>query len=255
MIKVLKTVDDIKKYRDNLKGSVGFVPTMGALHAGHASLLKEARLKCDHVILSIFVNPTQFNDPNDLDKYPRTFEADYDLAHNEKVDAIFYPQYKELYPDLYNYEVLEKKWSPLFCGAHRLGHFNGVLTVVLKLFNLVQADFAFFGEKDFQQLKLIEGMTEAFFLKTKIIPVATVRESDGLALSSRNVRLTLEERQRAPLFYRSLIDANSANEAHRQLEQLGFKVDYVEDWDDRRLGAIHIGTVRLIDNVKIAKTK
>ncbi len=257
MIKIIKTVSELKAYRSQLSHNttVGFVPTMGALHQGHASLLKKARSQCDHVILSIFVNPTQFNDPKDLEKYPRTFDADLELAKAEKVDAIFYPEVNELYPDNYLYEVQEKKWSLQFCGAHRAGHFAGVLTIVLKLFNLVDADFAFFGEKDFQQLKLIEGMASAFFLKTKIIPVETMREADGLAMSSRNIRLTRDERKQAPLFYEILNSAKSAVEARSQLEARGFKVDYVEDWGDRRLGAIHIGSVRLIDNVKFDNVK
>lgn len=251
MIKILKTVTELKHYRSQLTGVIGFVPTMGALHQGHASLIKNARHQCDHVILSIFVNPTQFNDPNDLEKYPRTFDSDLSLAQKEGVDAIFYPDVNDLYPDQYLYEVHEKKWSQKFCGAHRVGHFNGVLTVVLKLLNLVDAHFVYFGEKDYQQLKLIEEMVNAFFIKTKIIAVETVREPDGLAMSSRNVRLNLEERKRAPLFYQTLINSHSAEEAQERLTSLGFKVDYVSDWSDRRLGAIHIGSVRLIDNVKI----
>jgi len=254
MILILHSHQELLAYRQNIKdGTVGFVPTMGALHEGHATLLRQARRDCKNVILSIFVNPTQFNDPKDLEKYPRTFESDRALAEREGVDAIYFPNYNDLYPDGYNYEVLEKKWSPSFCGAHRPGHFNGVLTVVLKLFNLVQADYAYFGEKDYQQLRLIQEMCTAFFLKVKIVPIPTLREPDGLAMSSRNVRLTPEERQKAPLFYRCLKEADNAQEARKQLEDLGFKVDYVEDWEDRRLGALHLGAVRLIDNVPIKK--
>lgn len=251
MISVLKTVQQLQDFRRNLKGTVGFVATMGALHEGHASLMRQARAQCDHVILSIFVNPTQFNNPNDLEHYPRTFETDRAMAIQEGVQAIFFPTFDDLYPDHYLYEVREKKWSGFFCGAHRPGHFNGVLTVVLKLFNLVQPDFAFFGEKDYQQLRLIQDMVKAFFLKVTVVPVPTLREEDGLAMSSRNIRLTPEERQRAPLFYQSLKNAGTAKEAHQKLEELGFKVDYVEDWENRRLGALHLGAVRLIDNVQI----
>lgn len=251
MIKILATLEDLQSYRQTLTGTVGFVPTMGALHEGHATLLRQARSQCDHVILSIFVNPTQFNDPKDLDKYPRTFEADKALAVTEGVDAIFYPEFSSLYPDDYRYEVREKKWSSHFCGAHRAGHFEGVLTVVLKLFNLVQPQFAFFGEKDYQQLKLIQGMVSAFFLPLKIIPVPTMREADGLAMSSRNVRLTPQERAKAPLFYKILSSAPTAEAAKILLQEQGFEVDYVEDWDGRRLGALHLGAVRLIDNVPL----
>jgi len=257
MIPVLTSIDQLIEYRQKLKynfakDTVGFVPTMGALHEGHATLIRHARAKCGHVILSIFVNPTQFNDPKDLENYPRTFEADQAMAEREGVDVIFFPKYDDLYPDRYLYEVHEKKWSQSFCGAHRQGHFNGVLTVVLKLFNLVQPDFAFFGEKDYQQLRLIQDMVKAFFIKTQIIPIETLREADGLAMSSRNVRLSAEERKRAPLFYQSLCKAKSAEMARQKLEELGFKVDYVEDWEGRRLGALYLGSVRLIDNVKIA---
>lgn len=250
-MQILKSTNELSQFRNNLQGSVGFVPTMGALHDGHASLLRKARQQCDHVILSIFVNPTQFNDPKDLDKYPRTFEADRAMAEREGVDAIFYPQTADLYADDYRYEVREKKWSHQFCGAHRAGHFEGVLTIVLKLFNLVRPDLAFFGEKDYQQLRLIQDMVAAFFIPLQVIPVPTMREADGLAMSSRNVRLTVEERQKAPLFYQILKSANSAAEARKQLEARGFVVDYVEDWEGRRLGALHLGAVRLIDNVAI----
>jgi pantoate--beta-alanine ligase len=251
MIQILSTNQELKLYRQALKGTVGFVPTMGALHEGHASLLRAARQKCDHVVLSIFVNPTQFNDPKDLEKYPRTFEADKALAEREGVNAIYFPNFGELYPDDFTYEVREKRWSHHFCGAHRAGHFEGVLSVVLKLFNLVQPHFAFFGEKDYQQLRLIQGMVKAFFLPLEILPVPTLREADGLAMSSRNVRLTPEERNLAPIFYQVLKNAPTAHEARVQLESKGFRVDYVEDWEGRRLGALHLGSVRLIDNVEI----
>lgn len=251
MIPVLTSIKSLQDFRQSLNGTVGFVPTMGALHEGHATLLRQARTQCDQVILSIFVNPTQFNDAKDLERYPRTFEADQAIAAREGAHAIFFPTFDDLYPDHYLYEVQEKKWSRMFCGAHRPGHFNGVLTVVLKLFNLVQPDYAFFGEKDYQQLRLIQDMVKAFFLKVKIVPVSTLRESDGLAMSSRNIRLTPEERKKAPLFYQCLKNSSTAEAARLQLEELGFKVDYIEDWEDRRLGALYLGAVRLIDNVKI----
>lgn len=251
MIKILRTNEELLNYRQGLKGTVGFVPTMGALHQGHAELLRQARNQCEHVILSIFVNPTQFNDPKDLEKYPRTFDADLRLAEEQGVDAIYYPVFAELYPDDYRYEVREKKWSGHFCGAHRAGHFEGVLTIVLKLFNLVQPQLAFFGEKDYQQMRLIKDMVSAFFLPIRVVPVPTIREADGLAMSSRNVRLTPEERQRAPRFYQILKSAPTAAEAVQQLNREGFKVDYIEDWEGRRLGAIHLGAVRLIDNVAL----
>jgi pantoate--beta-alanine ligase len=250
MIKILSTTAELVEYRNSLKGTVGFVPTMGALHEGHASLLREARLQSDHVILSIFVNPTQFNDPSDLEKYPRTFDADRTLAEKERVDALFFPKSTDLYGDQFRFEVREKQWSQRFCGAHRPGHFEGVLTIVLKLFNLVRPNLAFFGEKDYQQLRLISDMVAAFFLPLKVVPVPTMREADGLAMSSRNVRLSPAAREKAPLFYKILRESSTAEMACEQLLRSGFEVDYVEDWEGRRLGAIVLDSVRLIDNVE-----
>ena len=251
MITILQTIEELSEYRRKLTGRVGFVPTMGALHEGHAELLRNARKQSDHLILSIFINPTQFNDPNDFQRYPQTLEQDQNLAEREKVDAIFLPTYNQLYPDGYFMEVREKKWSKKFCGAHREGHFEGVLTIVLKLFNLVKPHFAFFGEKDFQQLQLIQSMVNDFFLDLKIIGIPTVREKDGLAMSSRNMRLSPSERNLAPLFYKTLIQTPSATVARKKLEELGFQVDYIEDWNDRRLGAVIIGQTRLIDNIQL----
>ena len=161
--------------------TVGFVPTMGALHAGHRALLARARAENERVGLSIFVNPTQFNDPSDLAKYPRTLEADLALAAG-LVDDVIVPPAAELYPDDFTYRVTEEKVSRELEGAHRPGHFDGVLTVVLKLLNTVQPTRAYFGEKDHQQLTLIRDMVQAFFMPVEIVAVPTVRDSDGLAL-------------------------------------------------------------------------
>src|SRR6185312_2289680 len=157
---------------------IGFVPTMGALHAGHRALLERARAENDIVVLSIFVNPTQFNDPGDLQRYPRTLEADLALAGG-LVDAVLTPSHEELYPDDYHYRVTEYDLSLRWEGAHRPGHFDGVLTVVLKLMNLVQARRAYFGEKDWQQLQLVSGMARALFVPTEIVACATERAPDG----------------------------------------------------------------------------
>lgn len=248
-MKIFKTREELQKFIKSIQGTIGFVPTMGALHEGHASLLREARRRSDIVILSIFVNPTQFNDPKDLEKYPRTEEADCALAEKEKVDILFYPTIEDLYPNGYVYSVTEKKWSRHLCGAFREGHFDGVLTIVLKLFHLVQPQWAFFGEKDFQQLTLIQGMVEDFFLPITIIPCPTLREADGLAMSSRNVRLKAEDRKKAPLLYQCLKEATTLDEARDQLQRAGFKVEYLEEWKGRRLVAAFLGEVRLIDNV------
>lgn len=230
--------------------SVGFVPTMGALHAGHRALLARARAANDRVVLSIFVNPTQFNDPADLANYPRTLEADLQLAAG-LVDDVIVPTSAELYPDGYTYRVTEDKFSRELEGAHRPGHFDGVLTVVLKLLNLVAPQRAYFGEKDWQQLRLVEGMVRALLLPVEIVPCPTERAADGLALSSRNRRLSHAARVRAAQFPLLLRTAGSPAAAAAALQAAGFAVDYVEDREGVRLGAVRIENVRLIDNVRL----
>lgn len=229
---------------------VGFVPTMGALHAGHRALLERARAENDRVILSIFVNPTQFNDAGDLTRYPRTLEADLALAAG-LVDAVLAPAEEELYPEGYRYRMTEIALSRELEGAHRPGHFDGVLTVVLKLLNLVQPARAYFGEKDWQQLQLIRGMVDALFLPCEIIACATVRDHDGLALSSRNTRLSTQARARAATFPQIMGQAPDAVAAASALATAGFEVDYVADREGVRLGAIRLEAVRLIDNVRL----
>ncbi len=248
---ILRTPQEFKAWRKKQQGSVGFVPTMGALHSGHEELLKQARKNNDLVVLSIFVNPTQFNDPSDLEKYPKTWEQDLAMAEANKVDAIFYPRYNEMYPDNYRYKISENEYSLLLDGAHRPGHFDGVLSVVMKLFNIVAPTRAYFGEKDFQQMTLIKGMVESFFMDLEVVPVPTVREEDGLAKSSRNMRLSPEERAQAPLIYQVITQCKTAEEAADKLNAQGFKVDYVTDIGNRRFVAAKLGEVRLIDNVEI----
>ena len=230
--------------------SIGFVPTMGALHAGHASLLERCRKENDISVLSIYVNPTQFNNPEDLKKYPSTLDHDREIAEKAGVDHILLPTYEQMYPDHYRYKVTERELSERLCGAHRPGHFDGVLTVVMKLLNLVRADRAYFGEKDFQQLQLVMGMADAFFLETAIVPCTIVREADGLAMSSRNVNLSRAAREKSPLIYKTLRESASALAARAQLEKAGFIVDYVEDIGSRRFAAATLDNVRLIDNVE-----
>ncbi|UYL08630.1 pantoate--beta-alanine ligase [Bdellovibrio sp. SKB1291214] len=251
MVQVLRTPAEFKAWRKNQTGNVGFVPTMGALHSGHEELLKNARRENQVVVLSIFVNPTQFNDPKDFEKYPLTWDQDLKIAETNKVDAIFYPRYPDMYPDEYRYKVSENSYSQLLDGAHRPGHFDGVLSVVMKLFNVVAPDKAYFGEKDFQQLTLIKGMVDAFFMDVEIVPVATVRENDGLAKSSRNLLLTPEDRQKAPIIYKTITTAKTSEEAAKALTAAGFAVDYVTDVHGRRFVAARLGAVRLIDNVQI----
>ena len=230
--------------------SIGFVPTMGALHAGHRSLLERARAENDRVVLSIFVNPTQFDNQGDLAAYPRTLETDLGVAAG-LADHVLLPEPAEIYPDGFRYRVTESDLSRKLEGAHRPGHFDGVLTVVLRLLNLVRPHRAYFGEKDRQQLELVRGMVQALFLPVEIIPCPTVRDPDGLALSSRNRRLTPPARSRAASFPRILRESPSPSAAAAALGAAGFGVDYVEDRDGVRLSAIRLEGVLLIDNVRL----
>lgn len=231
--------------------TLGFVPTMGALHEGHRSLIQRSTRENDRTLVSIFVNPTQFDQPDDLAAYPRTLDRDLAMVRQEGADAAYVPQATDLYADAYRYRIAEHDYSRRMEGAHRAGHFDGVLTVVMKLLQIAGADRAYFGEKDWQQLTLVRGMAAAFFLPIEIVACPTVREADGLALSSRNQRLSTDDRQRAPAFHQWLSSAASADAAADGLRALGFAVDYVEDHDGRRLGAVHLGGVRLIDNVPL----
>jgi pantoate--beta-alanine ligase len=249
-MRTIESVNEMREMRASWKGeSVGFVPTMGALHAGHLRLVQRARAENERVVVSIFVNPTQFNDANDLENYPRPIARDLDLLKDAGTDAIFLPQAREIYADNYHFSVVENQISRVLCGPKRPGHFTGMLTVVLKLLNLTEADAAYFGEKDFQQLKLIQAMAAALFIKTKIVGCPTVREDDGLAMSSRNQLLSVEDRATAPALYRILKTAESAADAAADLTAAGFKVDYVEEHWGRRFAAAFLGSVRLIDNV------
>ncbi len=251
-MKLIQTPQEMKQWRKSVKTSVGFVPTMGALHEGHEELLKRARSENEISVLSIFVNPTQFNDPKDFEKYPITWESDLDIARKNKIDVIFAPNKELMYPDGYNFKLVENDLSLHLCGKDRPGHFDGVLSVVMKLFQVTEPDRAYFGEKDYQQLQLIKGMVKAFFMNVEIVAVPTIREKSGLALSSRNVRLSEKERQElAPLIYKRIRDSKSAQEARAQLETDGFKIDYVEDLQERRFVAVRCGEVRLIDNVAL----
>ena len=254
---VLKSVKAFQKYRASLKinprkKTVGFVPTMGALHEGHLQLVRKSRSQCAHTIVSIFVNPTQFNHPHDFAKYPQTLKEDLKRLKEAGVSAVFLPNQTMMYPDDFRFQVTENTDSKVLCGAHRPGHFEGVLTVVLKLLNLTQPDKAFFGEKDYQQLKLIRDMAQAFFLKCKIVPVKTVREKSGLAMSSRNRRLNEHAQERALLISKLLKNKKlSPGEIQKQLIQAGMQVDYVEDQWKRRFVAAHLEGVRLIDNMPL----
>ncbi|WDT67000.1 pantoate--beta-alanine ligase [Cloacibacterium sp. TD35] len=208
-MKVLKSkktlIDYIERQREMGK-KIGFAPTMGALHEGHLSLYKAAKKENDEVISSIFVNPTQFNNPDDFQKYPKTLEKDLELLEKEGVDAVYVPNVEEMYPDglsskKYDFDGLENEME----GKYRPGHFDGVGTIVEELFRQVQPHNAYFGEKDYQQLAIIKKMVEKTRLPIKIHGIPTLREKDGLALSSRNMRLTETQRKEATIIYETLI--------------------------------------------------
>jgi pantoate--beta-alanine ligase len=206
-MKIVKKLDELnealKPYR-NLDYKIGFVPTMGALHQGHLSLIKESRMGNQVSVVSIFVNPTQFNDKNDLKNYPRTPEADLGLLDFEGVDVVFMPEVDTIYPDDKRNDFDLNGLDEVMEGLHRPGHFQGVADVVYRLFDMVKPNRAYFGEKDFQQLRIIQYMTMHHFSDLEIISCDTLREPDGLAMSSRNMRLSAEQRMSAPMIYKLL---------------------------------------------------
>lgn len=253
MVKKIQTVEEWKIILNKLKKSgksIGFVPTMGALHKGHKSLVLKSVEENDITIVSIFINPTQFNDPNDLNNYPISLSKDIEMLNDSKADYLFLPDKEIIYPNNYTYKVIETDFSKQLCGEHRPGHFDGVLSVVMKLLNIIEATNSYFGEKDWQQYQLIEGMANAFFLNTKIISCPVIREEDGLAFSSRNRLLTKKDRLIAPEFYKALSSNRSEEDIIKILTKKGFKVDYIKIIKNRILGAVSLGKVRLIDNVK-----
>jgi pantoate--beta-alanine ligase len=256
--------------------SIGFVPTMGNLHAGHVTLVKEAKKYCDVVVVSIFVNPTQFGAGEDFERYPRTLDADSQLLADVGCDIIFAPSVQQMYgtqPQLTTVHV--DAIANDLCGKSRPGHFTGVATIVTKLFNMVQPDVAYFGEKDWQQLAIIRHLTRDLCLSIDVVGVPIVRAEDGVALSSRNGYLSAQERQQAAAIYQALKQikqdivagerqvATLTARAAIYLTQQGFDVDYVEvrrpdlskldqvDQDVVALIAAKLGTTRLIDNLLV----
>ena len=264
----MRTVSAIAQLRAAVQelGPVAFVPTMGNLHQGHLSLLRLARRSARTVVASVFVNRLQFQPGEDFDRYPRTFERDRAMLEAESVDLLFAPSEAELYPRPQSYRVRPAPLAEDLEGRFRPGFFEGVCTVVLKLFNCVQPAAAVFGKKDYQQLLIVRGMVSELDLPIEIAAGETVREADGLAMSSRNAYLAPEERAEAPRLYRLLrqVAAGMApQEARRELEQAGWQPDYVEvrrsaDLAPPRageaqlvaLGAARLGATRLIDNVE-----
>lgn len=258
----------------------GLVPTMGALHAGHVSLVERARRENDRVGVSIFINPAQFNDPQDLDKYPRTLEADLALLAQAGVDVVWTPTPDIVYPPHFQTVVHVQHITQTLEGAARPGHFQGVTTVVNKLLNVFQPTRAYFGQKDAQQLAVVTAMVHDLNINTEIVPCPTVRELDGLALSSRNMFLSPEDRSVAPLFYQALLAARAVyndgvNDAavlkaimtEMLKDEPRITLDYLSVADPITLqeidgpfehglvsGAIFLGTVRLIDNILLGRT-
>ncbi len=275
-MKLLSTLDELHGFRAELAGSVGFVPTMGALHEGHASLVQQACTANDHVIVSIFVNPTQFGPNEDFSRYPRTLQADLDILRPLGVSAVFAPSAADIYPQGdAQISFLIRDLDKVLCGASRPGHFNGVLQVVMILFHLVKPTRAYFGKKDFQQYVLLHTMARELHLDVEVVPCAIIREADGLALSSRNRYLSAEERQQALFLSHVLRHAQATAAQWRDAaeiqawireEQAGFplvRLDYAEVLDRRTLKpvstlassaqphlflAAFLGSTRLIDN-------
>lgn len=251
-MKIVGDIEGLQVWRRQFHDEVvGFVPTMGALHVGHAALIKRARSECGRVVVSIFINPTQFNDSGDLAAYPVETESDLNLCRELGVDLVFMPTRDLMYPDEYRYRISELRDSLKWEGEHRPGHFDGVLTVVMKLFLLVDPHKAYFGEKDWQQLELVAGMAKAFFLPVEVVACPTIRDENGLALSSRNARLNELDREKAAAFHRHLVSAIDADSAAGALRDEGFDVEYVVDSEGRRIAAIHFQGVRLIDNIAL----
>ncbi|MDZ4660308.1 MAG: pantoate--beta-alanine ligase [Pseudomonadota bacterium] len=253
-MKIFQDLTDWTAFRNSshfLNKRVGFVPTMGALHEGHLSLFRLSLLENDITVGSIFVNPTQFNNPEDLKKYPHSLERDMKMLSDLGVDFLINPSFDSIYPDNYRYKIVESELSHDLCGQHRPGHFDGVLTVVMKLFNLVVPDRAYFGEKDYQQYLLVRDMVKTFFMSVVIVSCPTIREQTGLAMSSRNERLNEQQKILAAAFARILKVSSRCENIREELSEAGIKVDYIQERWGRRFGAVHIGNVRLIDNVKV----
>ena len=252
MMRVWNTVEAWRERRGGIEGrSVGFVPTMGALHCGHAALVERCRAENEIAVVSIFVNPTQFNDARDLERYPRPMESDLAMLEALGVDDVLAPAAADLYPGGYAFRIETGATPDVMEGARRPGYLQGVMTIVLKLFNLVRPRRAYFGEKDYQQLRTIVRMVEDFFIPTEIVPCATVRAPSGLAESLRNRLLSAAGVEKATGIYRALTSAASPAEASAMIEAAGLTVEYVEEHWGRRFAAAHLEGVRLIDNVPV----
>jgi pantoate--beta-alanine ligase len=279
-VQVFTKVNDLKSYliAEKQKGfSIGFVPTMGALHAGHASLIAQAKMECDIVVASIFVNPTQFNNPEDLAKYPRSVDQDAELLLAHGCHAVLVPSVEEVYPAGFEVPPVPLGFlDQVMEGEFRPGHFQGVVQVVYRFFQVVEPNRAYFGLKDFQQVAVIRYMTKYFNLPVEIVACPTLREADGLAMSSRNLRLNPQERELAGMIYQTLVKASNWSESYTPqevkmlarvfLEASELELEYFEIVDPLTLEALaekwvpgavacivaYAGQVRLIDNMPLA---
>lgn len=254
MIKILHSIEAWKavKSKELHQQSIGFVPTMGNLHQGHLSLCEQSIKHHDVTVVSIFVNPTQFNDQQDLQNYPRTLDADLSLLSKLGVDYCLVLSDDEMYADGFRYRVSECDFSEKMEGAFRPGHFTGVLTIVLKLILALLPHSVYMGEKDYQQYTLIDGMVKAFFLDCKIVPCATIRESSGLPFSSRNSRLSPDEKRLADEFARCFLHVeHDLQTIQKNIEALGIHIDYLLEDCGRRWVAVRIGPIRILDNYAI----
>ncbi len=277
-MEIMKTAQDMQRWaleQRKLDMRIAFVPTMGYLHEGHLALMLDGRTRCECLVASIFVNPMQFNNPEDFGSYPMDLEGDLDKCAKSGCDAVFLPDAKEIYPEGFTTRIEVEDLARPLCGKNRPGHFDGVATVCAKLFNIVQPHVAVFGEKDYQQLAIIRRMVRDLNFPMDIIGYPTVREPDGLAMSSRNARLTSDERRRATVLYQALTNARERVEAGenapgRLIEEVRNAIlaagpntiDYVDIVDANTLEdvadlqrpavmalAVHFGSSRLIDNI------
>lgn len=247
--KVIKSPSEMKDYIDQTKNkTIGFVPTMGTLHEGHLELVKNSLKVNDITVVSIFVNPMQFNNPKDFETYPNKISLDLQMLEDLNVDAVFTPSKDQIYPKGYDFKMTENKDSIGLCGTARPGHFDGVLTVILKLFNLVKPKNVYMGLKDYQQYLLVKNMVEDLFMDIEIHGIETVREESGLALSSRNVNLTQEQKKIAEDYARIFASDEDLEIIKSKLENLDLKIDYLTERWGRKFVAVFIGEVRLIDN-------
>jgi len=277
-MKIIETISEMQNICKELKKSktIGFVPTMGYLHEGHLSLAEKSKHECNVTVVSIYVNPTQFGQGEDLDKYPRNWERDKSLLEKLNIDYLFFPDNQQMYPDNYKTYVTVEEISSILCGKSRPVHFKGVATIVNKLVNIVQPDFMYMGEKDFQQIVVLENMLRDLNLPAKIVRCSIIRETDGLAMSSRNSYLNSEERARALCLYNSIMKAKELyrsgktdplfirEEMQKIIDSAQGITDYIEFVNQNNLKsvetindatrviiAVKIGKTRLIDNMNI----